>query len=189
MWLNKICLKCHSSILIDECLLWWYACSTLSTLAHRKPTSADFPPYPSQQPILYGVHTELAGRHACAFQHWSSKSVSQPARQLALWALSHPILSCPVLSWPCNSCRTPEDDQVEFYTASMRKAELMLTAALTTVLLFIFIASPSWTTYKCSVSFSELWSLAAVLLKWFPCMLDLNPSTKPVSAILGRCWG
>lgn len=40
--------------------------------------------------------------------------------------------------------RTPGNDQLDFYPASLRKAELMLTAALTAVLLFIVIGSPTW---------------------------------------------
>lgn len=93
------------------------------------------------QPELHPVRgSHGTGRKACVCASAPIQQFTQSVIWLALCALCHHIQSC-----PGSSCCTPEDDQVDCYTPTMRKTELMLTAALTTALLFIFIANPSWT--------------------------------------------
>lgn len=67
-----------------------------------------FHPIPASAASCTGVHTEQAGRHACALQHWYSESPSQPARR---------VPSSSVLSWhgpAAAAAAPPEDDQVDF---------------------------------------------------------------------------
>ena len=126
---------------------------------HRKPASAEFPPYPSQHCFLYGVHTEQAGRHACALQHWSRQSLSPSVPQSLSPTPSMLSGLRPVLAWPGSSCRTPEDDQVDVFshTQGSTRPRLMLTAALTSLFIIYYPYSllvPLGLAYKCSVSFS-----------------------------------
>lgn len=86
--------------------------------------------------------------HASALIRHVRRSVSQLA--LVLFAPSYPSVCR-----PGSSSGTLEDHQVDFYTAAMLKAELMLAAALPTVLLFI--RNLVGLAYKCSVSFSLSW--------------------------------
>lgn len=61
-------------------------------LAHRKPDSPDFPPYPSQRSILYGVHTEQAGRHARVHARFGTDTARRSVSQLSELSLGP---SCP----------------------------------------------------------------------------------------------
>lgn len=126
--------------------------------AHRKPASADFPPYPG--PALHPVrrfHTEQAGRHACALQHRYSKSLSQSVSQL--WSLSfvpsYPILSCPVPAW--HWLPRPPQRTIRWILLDIQHLRGWTNAYCSAHYCFIIhihFQVPLGLAYKCGVSFS-----------------------------------
>lgn len=118
----------------------WLTGNRPMLIFHRSPASA--------ASCTGGSHG--TGRKACMWASALIRRVAQSGSELVLCpVLSRPVPAWPVLAWPGMAWQWLPRSRVVlwwiFHAPSVRQSELMLTAALAAVLLFIFVPSPTWT--------------------------------------------